>query len=447
MLRQQEKLAGVASEPGGWSQCARAAVLDSVARSFRSRPPRKSAAAAVGDSGGDEEFRSIGDLLLRLGALALTPPREIAVPAGTVAEAGARDAAVLIVCATGCGPAVVLQNIAGALAAGCDVAFTSFGPSGRLASRVIEMLEDRVPAGHLRRLSAADGWSLPWPEPKIVVVTPTAAFLNDRPWVRLTPDPAPGGDGASLVEFYRRLSRFPVGLSALPRGGRGATMSAMSTSRRPDFDIQLDVQEELEWTPEVDPASIGVAVHDGVVTLYGEVHTYVERTAAKTAARQVKGVTALVDELLVESVASLEHSDTQIAEAIVHALELRPDIPKDAITVEVTGGYATLGGQVGWHYQRDAAGREAETVAGVLEVVNNVTLSPRASASDAAERISKALMRNAQIDADAIVVHVNGNEVTLTGRVRSLAEKNQAMAAVWSSPHVSTVHNNIIVGP
>jgi osmotically-inducible protein OsmY len=238
---------------------------------------------------------------------------------------------------------------------------------------------------------------------------------------------------------------LPVGLSALPGPTPGITMGPMNSIPRTDLDIQLDVEEELEWTPDVDPASIGVSVRDGVVTLSGEVRTYVERTAAKRAARQVKGVTALVDELSVESVASLEHSDTQIAEAIVTALEQRSDLPKGAITVEVTGGYVTLGGQVGWHYQRDAARREVESVAGVRDVVNDITLSPRASASDAAERITRALVRNAQIDAEAIVVRVNGNEVTLSGRVRSLAEKSQATAAVWSSPHVSSVHNNITV--
>lgn len=52
---------------------------------------------------------------------------------------------------------------------------------------------------------------------------------------------------------------------------------ATATAHLADHEIQAAVQDELEWTPEVDAAGIGVAVEDGCVSLSGEVDSYVAR--------------------------------------------------------------------------------------------------------------------------------------------------------------------------
>ena len=73
------------------------------------------------------------------------------------------------------------------------------------------------------------------------------------------------------------------------------------------------------------------------------------------------------------------------------------------------------------------------------------TVEGEAVESDAKERISNALVRNAQLDANHIVVTVIGNSVTLSGHVRSWAEKEQAGRAAWASPHITDVQNNVRV--
>jgi osmotically-inducible protein OsmY len=83
----------------------------------------------------------------------------------------------------------------------------------------------------------------------------------------------------------------------------------------------------------------------------------------------------------------------------------------------------------------------------VYFVDNRITLSPRPTARDTEEKIRRALVRNAVVDGDTISVTVRGTEVTLTGTVRSWAEKKQAGLSAWSSPTVSNVHNDIKVRP
>jgi osmotically-inducible protein OsmY len=209
--------------------------------------------------------------------------------------------------------------------------------------------------------------------------------------------------------------------------------------------IQQDVEDELNWTPSVDSAAIGVSVIDGIVTLSGEVKTFSERLAAKKAALRVRGVDTVADEIKVAVVAASEHSDTEIARSVKHVLEWNADVPRDAVTTEVRDGWVTLTGTVDWDYQREAATRAVAAITGVRFVDNQLTLTRRVSATDAAERIKNAFVRNAQVDAKAITITISGTTATLTGTVRSWNEKSQAATSAWASPHVTAVHNNLKV--
>jgi len=54
-----------------------------------------------------------------------------------------------------------------------------------------------------------------------------------------------------------------------------------------DLSIKNNVEEELQYEPSVNAAEIGVAVKDGIVTLTGRVHSYLEKMAAARAATRV----------------------------------------------------------------------------------------------------------------------------------------------------------------
>ena len=64
--------------------------------------------------------------------------------------------------------------------------------------------------------------------------------------------------------------------------------------------LQKSVLEELSWEPSIVAAHIGVAAHDGVVTLSGHVESYAQKQAAEAATRRVSGVRGVAEELEVK---------------------------------------------------------------------------------------------------------------------------------------------------
>lgn len=236
-----------------------------------------------------------------------------------------------------------------------------------------------------------------------------------------------------------------IGLRELrPREQCSQKGTIMSTRTSTESKVRANVEDELEWTPDVDAASIGVAVEEGTVTLSGEVDTYAERLAATRAALRVRGVRAVVDALTVHPRASWPVTETDIAKEVKRALDWASNVPTN-VKAEIHGHDVTLTGEVNWEYQRLAAKRAVQYLRGVATVNNLIVLRPRPSAADTEERIKTAIARNAQLDADSIHVTVAGTKVTLTGTVHSWAEKQQAAHAAWASPHVTQVDNRIML--
>ncbi|HSB11439.1 MAG TPA: BON domain-containing protein, partial [Blastocatellia bacterium] len=69
------------------------------------------------------------------------------------------------------------------------------------------------------------------------------------------------------------------------------------------------------------------------------------------------------------------------------------------------------------------------------------------AAEDLREAIERALERRAEREARRIQVEVHDNQVTLSGRVRSWAEKRAILGIVNHAPGVRAVHENLFVDP
>jgi osmotically-inducible protein OsmY len=209
-------------------------------------------------------------------------------------------------------------------------------------------------------------------------------------------------------------------------------------------ELRQDVVDELAWDTSLDAPGIGVAVHDGAVTLTGHVRSYAEKRAAEKAAKRVHGVIAVANDLEVRLPGTLQHDDTDIATAVASTLKWSVPVPT-VVSASVERGWVTLSGEVDWAYQRRAAENAVRDLTGVRGISNQIQVKPRAVPKDVKNQIQKAFHRSAQIDADHIDVSVYGGKVTLTGTVRSWSELKEAEHAARAAAGVTEVENRLRV--
>src|SRR2546430_1073986 len=86
-------------------------------------------------------------------------------------------------------------------------------------------------------------------------------------------------------------------------------------------------------------------------------------------------------------------------------------------------------------------------IKGVKGVSNLIQLKPRIRPEEVKNKIEEAFRRNAEVDANRIIVETNGSEVILKGTVRSWIEREEAERVAWSAPGVTNVDDRIIVSP
>jgi osmotically-inducible protein OsmY len=222
----------------------------------------------------------------------------------------------------------------------------------------------------------------------------------------------------------------------------------MTTQIKSDTAIQRDILAELKWDPAVSETDVGVEVNDGIVTLSGTVDRYAKKLAAERAVLRVQGVRALAEDIEINVYSGGLASDTEIATKVVEAIESDASIPQNQIKVRVENGRVTLTGPVDWQYQRARAEAVVRHLPGVTKIRNDITISqPSISAAEIRSGIEQAFARHARVDAGKITVAVEGTHLTLSGSVRSWAEREAAETAAWRARGVMSVTNFIKVNP
>jgi osmotically-inducible protein OsmY len=193
------------------------------------------------------------------------------------------------------------------------------------------------------------------------------------------------------------------------------------------------VFDELQWDPSVNAAHIGVTAKDGVVTLSGDVSSYMEKWAAERAAGRVYGIKAVAEEIRVKYPFD-KLDDTDIGQKALQVLSWDMEVPANKVTVKVEDGWVTLTGALDWYFQRNAAEADVRKLNGVMGVINNIVIKPSVQASDVRAKLEAAFARNAEIEEDDINVTVDGAKVSLTGHVDTWGQDSLVVDTAWSAP-------------
>lgn len=148
-----------------------------------------------------------------------------------------------------------------------------------------------------------------------------------------------------------------------------------SASQRTDAEIGEAAVMALQTNVAVPASQIKLVVHDGWITLTGEVPLWVQKNAAETALALMPGVKGISNNITISSRASVADVQSKIEEAF----RRRALLDAQSITLKIADGTVTLEGEVHSWQDRQQAEIAAWQAPGVCEVIDNLNVRPRST--------------------------------------------------------------------
>jgi osmotically-inducible protein OsmY len=147
------------------------------------------------------------------------------------------------------------------------------------------------------------------------------------------------------------------------------TVKIQNEHKRSDTDIAEAVQSALKWDVLV-PKEVTAKVHNGMVTLGGQVTWHFQRESAERAVRNLAGVISVFNSITMKPEASV----AQVKEKVEAALQRQAKADAKSIRVDLSGGMVTLTGYASsWQSIEDAA-NAAWAAPGVTQVIDQVKM-------------------------------------------------------------------------
>ena len=210
-------------------------------------------------------------------------------------------------------------------------------------------------------------------------------------------------------------------------------------------DVRAAVEKELGFDPMVDSGDIAVRNINGDVTLTGTVPSYPQYLEAAAAAQRVAGVTSVHNHLEVTLLDSDYRDDIKLATAANNALAQNVTVP-DGVEATAEDGNITLTGIVSYGTERAAAEAAVAGLAGVRNVMDDIDIAYAGDPVDVGLHVKEALDRSALVpDGSDVAAATKDGVVTLTGHVRTWADHDAVLNAVWMAIGIVDVRDELQV--
>ena len=210
-------------------------------------------------------------------------------------------------------------------------------------------------------------------------------------------------------------------------------------------DVRAAVEAELKFDPLVDSADIKVMNIGGQVNLTGTVQSYPQYVEAAAAARRIAGVSTVDNNLMVVLPESDYRDDVKLTTAANNALAADVTVP-DSVEAIADDGNVTLTGTVSYATERDAAAAAVAVLAGVRNVWIEIVISYDIDPVGVGLHVQEALDRSALVpDGSDVQADTKGGVITLTGHVRTWAERDAVVAAALMARGVIDVRDDLQV--
>jgi osmotically-inducible protein OsmY len=208
-------------------------------------------------------------------------------------------------------------------------------------------------------------------------------------------------------------------------------------------DVRAAVEKELGFDPRVDSSDIKVMTVGGNVNLAGTVPSFPQYLQASAAARRVAGVTSVDNNLEVVLPESNYRDDAKLTTAANNALTANLTVP-DSVEATAEDGNVTLSGTVSYGTERAAAAEAVAGLTGVRNVWNDIDISYDLDPVAVDLHVREALDRSALVpDGSDVTATTKDGIITLTGHVRTWAERDAVLGAALMARGVIDVNDNL----
>ena len=211
-----------------------------------------------------------------------------------------------------------------------------------------------------------------------------------------------------------------------------------------DTDISNAVESELMNNATIPSYLIDVTTNEGIVSLTGTVNNILEKDRAVKIARTVKGVRAVINNIVVNAPLL---GDDILKQNVNDALLRDPATDSYEIMVDVNNGSVTLSGTVESWQKKQLSEFVVKGVLGVKEIKNEISVNNIINRPDLEiqNEIQKSLKNDVRIDNALVDVEVKNSKVLLSGIVGSASEKSLAYSQAWTSGVKSVSFNELEV--
>jgi osmotically-inducible protein OsmY len=204
--------------------------------------------------------------------------------------------------------------------------------------------------------------------------------------------------------------------------------------------IAEEVARELAADRVLEGYRLGVDEADGGVILSGAVDCYARRREAEEAAYRVRGVSRVVNEI--EVLADFVHGfrDFDMIQEAPHLFTAHYLLRGKGLHTRIERGHAILTGRVETIFEREEAERMVAMLPSLRAVENRIVVAPRRiAAEEIARAVEGVVARTLGQGAESVEVSVETSTVTLSGSVRSRAEKQICLAEVAKTHGIAEI--------
>jgi len=182
-----------------------------------------------------------------------------------------------------------------------------------------------------------------------------------------------------VVSLAGKVDTYPEKLAAAVAAKRiGGVRSVVEdlivripeSHKRNDAEIAQAARAALEWHVWV-PDTVTLTVHEGGITLEGQVEWKYQRDSAESAVRHLTGVTSVNNTITIKPRATA----VLVRETVQDALQRQVSTDAKSIHVTTLGSTVTLTGDASSWRAAEAAAAAAWAAPGVTEVVDNVRVA------------------------------------------------------------------------